>query len=264
MAPRPGTKKYSDATREKALALAAERTAAHASRELGIPVSTIYKWRQDKGVIGPPTNERDPEAWAAKKEQGARESWAEAKSALALVKERLEAGEENRAKTAALTFAILADKSAMLEQASALAEERNPKISEAQGQLIAEVIGRTLEDLGIQPEAAASVLGHYLRQAQDGGSLEGPAPEAEAARRAVGAAAMAEWEQGLPSGERLEEPGPELPSTGDRGQREQPPPVEGKAREKSPEEKRRDDWNRSAGPSVIGYGAGRRRGTDAQ
>jgi hypothetical protein len=133
MATRFGGKKYPDATREKALALAEKTSAAKAARELSIPVGTVYAWRQAAGLVGPPTGEHDPKAWAARKEEGARQSWEEARTALALVKERLEAGEENRAKTAALTFAILADKSAMLEQSSALAEERRARINEAQG-----------------------------------------------------------------------------------------------------------------------------------
>ncbi len=183
MARRFKGRKYPDAIREKALAIAEETTAVQASRELGIPVATIYTWRQAVGQIGPPRGERDPDAWARRKEEGAAESWEEARAALQLVRQRLGDGEENKAKTAALTFAILADKSAMLEQSSALAAERNARIDAAQIECIAEALSALLTDLDLPKTAAvAEVMAHHLRPLEDPGADTGPSEHAATAR----------------------------------------------------------------------------------
>lgn len=190
MSPR-SKRTYPTAVREKALARAAEIGAAATARETGIPVATIYGWRQEKGEVGPPSRiESDPVAraeWAAKKEAGAAESWDEAKAALALVRQRLAEGAEGRAKTAALTFAILADKSAMLEQASALEEERKAKMSQAQVEAIAACLMNVVTDLGLpQSHAVAELFRHHLAPLEVEGTMEdravGPAPSAEKAR----------------------------------------------------------------------------------
>ncbi len=189
MSPR-SKRSYPAAIREQALARAEETTAARASRELGIPVATIYGWRQEDGKAGPPARiAHDPEAralWASRKEEGADESWQEAKAALALVKQRLAEGAETKAKTAALTFAILADKSAMLEQSSALEEERRAKLAEAQVELIATCLSNVVKDLELPAtDAFRELFRHHLVPLDEGqseGRIVGPAPTAARAR----------------------------------------------------------------------------------
>jgi hypothetical protein len=120
-----------------------------------------------------------------KKREGADETWMAARDALKLVRTLIASGEERKAKDAALAMAILIDKSAVLENASALADERAAKLSQGQGEAIAAAIMGMLEDLGIPlVPAMKDVLLHHFRPLESGASLRvGSAPDAGVARQ---------------------------------------------------------------------------------
>lgn len=71
---------WDDPTRQRALELAEEHGAAEASRRTDVPAGTIRYWMHKTGRSGPPSGE-DPQEWAARKMQGAREAWEAAQDA---------------------------------------------------------------------------------------------------------------------------------------------------------------------------------------
>jgi hypothetical protein len=145
--------------------------------------------------VGPPSG-TDPETWAQKKREGAEEAWAGAKDALALVKKRLSEGNETKAKAAALTMAILVDKSSMLEQASAQVGDREAKIAAAQGRRIADAILAVLDDLGLpRSDSIRELIAHHLKHPP--GDSRRPAPNAADARDALRRQLRGEWEREL-------------------------------------------------------------------
>jgi hypothetical protein len=173
----------------EALRLAEEHGAAAAAKRTGVPAATIRSWRHRSGQAGPPKSV-DPQTWAERKRAGAEEAWAAAQEALAQVRSLLAAGKTADAQRAALTMAILTDKSGVLEEAARREEERLVRIAEGQAQLLVAVIRAYFEAVGLTlGPAARQTLAHLLRQAKDGAP---PSPSAEAAearaevRRQVG------------------------------------------------------------------------------
>ena len=126
--------------------------------------------------------------------RGVAEDWV-AEIGPAEVREILKAGKHLDAQRTALTFAITTDKSGVLEAAAAQAEERQATLARGQGELIAQVITRTLTDLGLPIDAVKGVIAHHLRKASDGHNLDAPAPGAAAARESIRAQLRAEWER---------------------------------------------------------------------
>jgi hypothetical protein len=166
----------------QALRLAEEHGAAEAAKRTGVPAATIRSWRHRSGAAGPPAVV-DPQTWQEQKAQGAREAWATAQEALAQVRSLLAAGKTADAQRTALTMAILTDKSGVLEEAARREEERQARLTAAQGQLLAEVIRMYFEAVGLTlGPAARQPLAHLLRQAKDGAPLSPPAEAAEANR----------------------------------------------------------------------------------
>ena len=221
---------WPQATRARAVQMYRDHTAAEVAERFGVPEGTIRRWAKqardrDGGDPMPASATATQRAkWAAKKEAAAEESFATAQEALAEVRRLIADGKHLEAQRTALTFAITTDKSGVLEEAAAQADQREAAVNREQGKLIAEVIARTLVDLGLPADRAGPVAGHYLRQAAAGGPLNGPAPGAEPARRAVLAQVLAEWERSLPLEERLSVPA---------GQRPIPPTIEGQATQRS-------------------------------
>lgn len=192
------TRIYDEQTRLRALELAEELGPMQAARELDIPAATLKSWRQQRGLAGPPSG-ADPESWAEKKREGAGETWATARAALERVKVLIEEGDERKAKDAALTMAILLDKSAALEQASALAEERQAKLAEAQAGAIADALAAVLDDLGIpRSDAIRDLIAHRLRPLSDPDAPTDEPPGKEEAQAALRAHLRAEWDRELP------------------------------------------------------------------
>ena len=182
-----GARRYDPEMRERSLVLAEHHGASEAARRTGIPAGTIRRWRHETGRSKRP-NDVDSNEWARRKSAAASETWDAARQALRRVRELLERGGsrgERDAKDAALTLAILLDKSAALEQASALADERAVRLAEAQGQAIAGALGAICDDLGLPRETAVrKVVAHHIRALTDG--LESsPAPTSDAARAAI-------------------------------------------------------------------------------
>jgi hypothetical protein len=85
------------------------------------------------------------------------------------------------AQRAALTMAILTDKSGAVEETARREEERQVRIAEGQGKRIAELIRMYFETVGLTlGPAARKSLAQLLRQATDGAPLSPPAEAAEA------------------------------------------------------------------------------------
>jgi hypothetical protein len=138
-----------DATvKAEVLRLAEEHGAAEAAKRTGVPAATIRCWRHRSGASGPPKSV-DPQTWAERKRAGAEEAWAAAQEALAQVRSLLVVGKTADAQRAALTMAILTDKSGVLEEAARREEERQVRIAEGQAQLIAEVVRMYFEAVGL-------------------------------------------------------------------------------------------------------------------
>jgi hypothetical protein len=98
----------------------------------------------------------DPQAWAERKRAGAEEAWAAAQEALAQVRSLSVAGKTADAQRAALTMAILTDKSGVLEEAARREEERLVRIAEEQAQLLVAVIRVYFGAVGLTLGPAAS------------------------------------------------------------------------------------------------------------
>jgi hypothetical protein len=97
----------------------------------------------------------------------------------------LVAGKTADAQRAALTMAILTDKSGVLEEAARREEERQVRIAEEQAQLLVAVIRMYFEAVGLTlGPAARQTLAHLLRQAKDGAPLSSPV-EAEGAQHEI-------------------------------------------------------------------------------
>jgi transposase-like protein len=195
-----------------------DHPASEVAERFGVPEGTIRRWAQeardrDGGDPLPADATEDQRAkWAAKKEAAAEESFATAQQALAEVRRLMADGKHLEAQRAALTFAITTDKSGVLEEAAAQADEREAALSRKHGQIVAEVIVLTLVDLGLPAETAAPVIRHYLEQAAAGDPLTHPAPGAEDARQAVAAQILARRERSLPSERQLALPPGQRPS----------------------------------------------------
>ena len=111
---------YTDADRAEAVGLMRKHGAAKAARLTGIPGGTLRRWRMERGESGPPSGVAIDD-WATQKERGAREAWKTAMVALRKVRPLLAAGKAGDAQKAALTAAILIDKSQLLQTNAAAA-----------------------------------------------------------------------------------------------------------------------------------------------
>ncbi len=166
---------HDPATRARALELSDLRSPTEASRELGVPVGTIRRWRHEDGRVEPPRG-ADIGEWAASKDRGAREAWDAAQQALAKVRQLIAEDRPADAQRAALTMAILTDKSGVMEEASARLERRQKTLAEEQAKLLSEILIRFLADLGVPTtQPMGQVLAHYLRQAEAVGEITDPA-----------------------------------------------------------------------------------------
>lgn len=278
--------RYDGAMRERALAIADKHGAAEAARQTGVAAGTIRRWRHEAGSASPAAGV-DPTAWAERKRTVAQETWTAAREALARVRILLEGGDERserKAKDAALTLAILLDKSAALEQASALADERQAKLAEAQAEAIAEALIAAFNDLGLPRSAAiGDVIAHHLRLLEGPDAPRGRAPSAAEARDALRAKLRDEVREELRREEWEVEPLAELPAAesqadidaiesaeaeeevapgeivagrltsddAEHGGREAEDPRD--AQDIDPDEDRRRRWNTSAGPASVHY-----------
>ena len=218
--------RWPQAIRAQAVQMYRDHTAAEVAAELGVPEGNIRRWAKDArdrdGGSPLPAGATPAERadWSAKKEAAAQESFAIAQEALAEVRKLIAAGKHLDAQRTALTFAITTDKSGVLEAAAAQADKRQTALSREQGELIAQVISRTLSDLGLPIDAVKGVIAHHLRKASDGHNLDAPAPGAAAARESIRAQLRAEWEREMPSarseatsGRFIEGPVPRLNAT---------------------------------------------------
>lgn len=196
------------ATRERALQLAREVGAAEAARQLGLSANTVRTWMHRAGESRPPAN-ADPQAWAEAKDQGAREAWETAQTALGRVRELLDAGKTGDAQRAALTFAILTDKSGVLETAAHVARERDVRLADAQVELTTEVLVRFFEACDLPwtsgSSATSRLFGQLIREATSEPDPEPDPGLVEAARaeiRAHVAGPLVQGEVVVPSSER--------------------------------------------------------------
>jgi len=274
-AQRDGVRRYDVETRERALELAHRHGSSEAARRTGIAAGTIRRWRHEAGRSESP-DDAGPIEWAHRKREVANDTWSAARQALARVRNLLDAGgsrAERDAKDAALTLAILLDKSAALEQASALADERATRLAEAQAQMIADALFAVCDDLGLpRDNAIRGVVAHHVRGLSSEKVSSSPAPTSTAARAAIrdhvqDSGRQAESEQVKPqlappagdsqrSSENCEESrGKRHPNRSKRTEERQ---SEAKTSEAANEKldheaERRMRWNEKAGPTRIGY-----------
>ena len=90
---------------------------------------------------------------------------------------------ERDVEDAALTMAVLMDRSKMLERASMYADVQATRLQEAQGTAIGDALIRAFDDLGVPRNAAIrDVGGHYLRPLSEPDAPTGPAPDAKKVR----------------------------------------------------------------------------------
>lgn len=245
--------RYTQQDRDAALAIADEHGAQAASEQTGIAAGTIRRWRHEVGRARAP-NGVDPEAWAQRKSAAADETWEAARAALARVHELLGDGSprsEREAKDAALTLAILLDKSAALEQASAWLHERGAKYARSQVEALGDALLGFLNDLGVprSPEIM-DVLAHHLRPLEDSDAPTGPAPGATLAAETLRAVVREE----LQADDELRDDPPMLALPAGR-----PEPVRGEVVDEPPvphapptQAAQPDDaWNRRAGASRV-------------
>jgi hypothetical protein len=184
MAGRRNQRTFDSGVKAEALRLAEAHGAAEAAKRTGVPAATIRSWRHRSGEAGPPKSV-DPRTWAERKRAGAEDAWETAQEALAQVRSLLAAGKTADAQRAALTMAILTDKSGVLEEAACREEDRLVRIAEGQGQLLVAVIEQYFEAVGLTlGPAARQTLARLLCQAKDGAPLSPPA-EAEGAKREI-------------------------------------------------------------------------------
>ncbi len=170
-----------DTKREETLRLAGEVGAAEASRRTGIPASTIRVWRSRTGRSGPPAGV-DVTGWADSKEAAARDTWATAETVLGRLRALIETSQPGDAKSFAITFGILTEKSIMLEQHAANARERRVKLNDAQGELMVRAIEEFLTALGLPFSDHVKALLAWLLQRPGDAPMEAP-PDLVAAAR---------------------------------------------------------------------------------
>jgi hypothetical protein len=150
-------KPIDQALKAEALELADRVGAAEAARQTGVSAGTIRAWRSREGRVEPPPGV-DLEDWAATKRDGAAETWRAARRALESVNTLLEDGDERKAKDAALTMAILIDKSGALSEAAERADQRQTTITERQAWQLAESVRLALGDLDLDLSAIRYVF----------------------------------------------------------------------------------------------------------
>jgi transposase-like protein len=88
--------------------------AAEVARRLDVPAGTVRSWAHRAGKAGPPSG-ADPLSWAERKQRTADRAYTTAMAALVRTRKLLDSGMTREAKDAALTAAILLDKSGGLE-----------------------------------------------------------------------------------------------------------------------------------------------------
>jgi hypothetical protein len=166
------------------LRLAEEHGAAEAARLTGVPAATIRSWRKRAGVAGPPAGAESAD-WVARKQAGAEEAWATAQAALGKVRELIDAGKHGDAQRAALTAAILIDKSGVLESAWQTAEDRHARLEHAAAQQLVAVLRVLFDAIEVPLSCVRSLLAELLRQADAGEAITPSSDTANAARAAV-------------------------------------------------------------------------------
>ncbi len=187
------------AKRAEALKLADAHGCDEASRRTGVPEGTIRSWRARSGQVAPPAG-ADPVDWADRKQRGAAGAYAAAVQALVTVRDLLVQGKTREARDAAVTFGVLTDKTASLEEAAERAAERQAAVAEGQAQLLAEVVRVYFDAVGLPFDAGGrKLLAGLLRQASEPGVALAASPEyAEMARRELVEALAGEIRARLP------------------------------------------------------------------
>lgn len=164
---------WTDAQREAALQRAGEVGAAAAGKELGISPGTIRSWRSRSGRVAQVPSGADPADWAQAKRDGAQDTWKAAQQALSKVRELLNADRMGDAQRAAITMAVLIDKSGIMELAAERADEAQARLTEEHGRQIVAVLENVVKDLALPVSPAVRrLLSARLRGATDGEAIE--------------------------------------------------------------------------------------------
>jgi hypothetical protein len=172
--------------RQRALRLLGQgKSSTQVAEELGVPAGTVRYWRHAAGHAGPPSG-ADPISWAERKRKSAEGAHGVAVQALVEVRNLPSAGRVREAKDAALTFAILSDKSGVLEQAAERAAEQQVGLAQAHPEQLVEVVCAFLDALGVpftDRGPARRLLAGLLRQAGEGAPLAPSPADAKPARQ---------------------------------------------------------------------------------
>ena len=155
------------ATRARALQIAAERGAAQASRETGVPAGTIRAWRA-RSEDPAQRSAQDSRAQGDRQKQGADRMWKVAEASTRKALEAIERGDTLAAQRLMVTAGISADKTGQLEEASARTAERQVRLAGNQGQLMALIDRMFFEAVGIPwSMPVRRLLASLYRQAEE-------------------------------------------------------------------------------------------------
>lgn len=112
--PNPNPSRHTPEQRDAAIERAAQVGDEQAAREMGVTRSVLRKWRSRAGKAGPRAGVQ-PEDWAARKEQGARDAYMAAQETLVAFRKALADEDFKRLRELAIPFGIMVDKSGVLE-----------------------------------------------------------------------------------------------------------------------------------------------------
>lgn len=175
----------SEATKAAVLRRADEIGVTAAAKEAGISLGTVKSWRSRAGQVGPPKG-ANPADWAELKATdaaAARDMAEKFRRAASAAEKR---GDSLAANRYSISYGIYTQRGNELGEAAGRAAERAVRLSEAQGQMIAEAIRMVLTAIDVPDDlpGVRGVLRHVISLGSKGKALE-PGPHAVAARREV-------------------------------------------------------------------------------
>ncbi len=210
-----------DPCKGDALRLADEVGPAEASRQTGVPASTIRMWRsrakaaeRNDALAGKPREGVDPPDWWETRERTAQSAATMVREAIATARRELKDGKPLRAQQAMVAAGIACDKLGQLEAQLAAAGERTVRIGRSQAEVVASLIEVYFEAAGLPfDDPARRLLANMLRQATAGELIVASPADSEpvhsAIRKHVARELRAELEAELREQDRLALPPPD-------------------------------------------------------
>jgi hypothetical protein len=168
--------------RAEALRIAAKHGAAEASRRTGVPAATIRSWKsRDAQLAFKPPEGVDEVEWLRRAAVKTRDA---VEAAIERLAEILPTA--RNARDVAIAAGVSIDKLEQLSRIVREVEDRQVRLSQTEGELVAAVIGQLLEAFGVHdlPVTARLVRG-LLTQAASGATIVVAPTDSDEARRAV-------------------------------------------------------------------------------